>query len=186
MPKVTQEHLDARRAQILEGAGRAFAQYGYDGATVARLEGATGLSRGAIFHYFDGKQDLFFEVAAEINRRFVAAIQAGGLGDALREIAAASPELLAVLFEMEARLHRDREFMRRIEEASEELRPALESWFEEQREQGALRTDVEWTELARFAIMVTNGLAHRLALGEPTDVDSVVRLLEDALRPQRD
>ncbi len=87
---------------------------------------------------------------------------------------------------MEARLHRDREFMRRIEEASEELRPALESWFEEQREKGALRTDVEWTELARFAIMVTNGLAHRLALGEPTDVDSVVRLLEDALRPQRD
>ena len=33
MPKVTQEHLDARRTQILEGARRAFAEHGYDGAT---------------------------------------------------------------------------------------------------------------------------------------------------------
>ena len=79
VPKVTQEHLDARRAEILEGARRAFARYGYDGATVARLEEATGLSRGAIFHYFDGKKDLFAEVAADVNRRYVGVITAGGL-----------------------------------------------------------------------------------------------------------
>ena len=48
MPKVTQEHLDARRAEILDGARRAFAEHGYEGATVARLEEATGLSRGAL------------------------------------------------------------------------------------------------------------------------------------------
>jgi AcrR family transcriptional regulator len=185
VPKVTQEHLDARRAQILEGAAQAFARYGYDGATVARLEEATGLSRGAIFHYFDGKKDLFAEVAVDVNRRFVDVIQSGGLGEALREIAAASPEFLAVLFEMEARLHRDEDFMRRIQETSQELRPTLEAWFDEQRRGGALRTDIAWTDLARFATMVTNGLAHRIAVGEPTDVDSVVRLLEDALRPQQ-
>jgi AcrR family transcriptional regulator len=184
VPKVTQEHLDARRTQILEGAARAFAQYGYEGATVARLEEATGLSRGAIFHYFGGKQDLFFEVAADVNRRFVGVIQTGGLGEALREIAKTNPQLLAVLFETQARLLRDEEFMRRMEEASDELRPALETWFSEQRESGALRTDMNWTDLARFATMVTNGLGLRIVMGDPTDVDSVVRLLEDALRPQ--
>ena len=185
VPKVTQEHLDARRAQILEGAGRAFAQYGYDGATVARLEEAIGLSRGAIFHYFNGKKDLFAEVAIDVNRKFVGVIQTGGLGDALREIANASPELLEVLFETQARLHRDEDFMRRLEEASEEeLRPDLETWFEEQREKGAFRTDIDWADLARFATIVTNGLALRVAIGDPTDVDTVVRLLEDALRPQ--
>lgn len=184
MPKVTQEHLDARRAQILEGAARAFAQYGYNGATVARLEEATGLSRGAIFHYFDNKKDLFFEVAADVNRRFVGVIQTGGLGEGLREIANADPQLLAVLFETQVRLLRDEEFVRRLEKTSEELRPALEAWFDEQRESGALRTDIDWTDLARFATMVTNGLGLRIVLGDPTNVDSVVRLLEDALRPQ--
>ena len=82
MPKVTQEHLDARRAEILDGARRAFAEHGYDGATVARLEEATGLSRGAIFHYFENKNDLFVELAMEMNTRF---------GDILLESAASTP-----------------------------------------------------------------------------------------------
>ena len=67
MPKVTQEHLDARRAEILDGARRAFADLGYEGATVAKLEEATGCSRGAIFHYFESKADLFVALAVEMN-----------------------------------------------------------------------------------------------------------------------
>lgn len=184
MPKVTQEHLDARRAQILEGARRAFAQYGYEGATVAHLEEATGLSRGAIFHYFDGKKDLFAAVAVDVNRRYVRAITSGGLGEALRELAKESPDFVAVLFETEARLLRDKDFMLRMDASSQELRPALEAWFLEQRERGALRTDIAWQELARFATMLTNGLALRIALGDEMDIETVVRLLEDALRPQ--
>jgi hypothetical protein len=74
--------------------------------------------------------------------------------------------------------------MRRMEATSQELRPKLEAWFEEQRESGALRTDIPWADLARFATMLTNGLALRIAVGDETDVETVVRLLEDALRPQ--
>ncbi len=55
MPKVSEDHLAARRSQILDGARQCFAQYGYDGATVRRLEETTGLSRGAIFHHFKDK-----------------------------------------------------------------------------------------------------------------------------------
>lgn len=184
MPKVTEEHLAARRAQILEGARKAFAEYGYDGATVARLEEATGLSRGAIFHYFDDKKDLFVSVAAEVNRQFIGVITKGGLAEALRELARQDPEFLAVLIETEARLRHDDDFVRRIEAISEELGPPLAEWFQEQRESGAFRADIEWTDLARFATIVTNGLALRVAGGDETNVESVVRLLEDALRPQ--
>ncbi|MDF2899777.1 MAG: putative TetR family transcriptional regulator, partial [Rhodococcus erythropolis] len=59
MPKVSEDHLAARRSQILDGARRCFAEYGYDGATVRRLEEVTGLSRGAIFHHFKDKDGLF-------------------------------------------------------------------------------------------------------------------------------
>ncbi|MBD0324688.1 MAG: TetR family transcriptional regulator, partial [Aldersonia sp.] len=44
MPKVSEDHLAARRSQILDGARRCFAEYGFEGATVRRLEEATGLS----------------------------------------------------------------------------------------------------------------------------------------------
>lgn len=183
MPKVTQEHLDARRAQILDGAGRAFAQYGYDGATVKRLEEATGLSRGAIFHYFDDKKDLFAALAADVNRRYIDAITAGGFAEAIHELARESPELLGVLFETEVKLHHDEDFTRRMAASSEELRPRLEAWFQDQCDTGGLRTDLDWRDLARFATIVTNGLALRIAGGDETDVDTVVQLLEDALRP---
>lgn len=185
MPKVTQEHLDARRAQILDGARGAFAQYGYEGATVARLEEATGLSRGAIFHYFDDKKDLFVALATEVNRRYVDAITSGGFAEAIHDLARESPQLLTVLFETEVQLHHDEEFTRRLEESSAELRAKLESWFHEQIEKGELRTDVDWRDLARFATIVVNGLALRIAGGDETNVETVVRLLDDALRPQR-
>ena len=186
MPKVTQEHLDARRAQILEGARHAFATYGYDGATVPRLEEAIGLSRGAIFHYYAGKKDLFVAVAGDVNRQVFRVIQESGVAGALREIANTDPEFLAVLLETESRLRHDEDFVRRIEALSAELRPELLKWWEEQHESGALRTDIPWPQLARFASLVTNGLALRVAGGDTDDMDIevVVRLLEDALGPR--
>ena len=184
MPKVAQEHLDARRTQILDGARRAFAEYGYDGATVKRLEEAIGLSRGAIFHYFGGKRDLFVGVALDVNRHFIELIGTGGLAQALREIAGEDPEFLAVLIETHSRMRHDEDFVRSLTEASEELVPPLETWFREAQEAGTLRADIAWKHLARFATLVTNGLALRVAGGEETDVETVIRLLEDALRPQ--
>jgi len=65
MPRVSQDHLEARRRQILDGARACFARHGYEGATVRRLEEATGLSRGAIFHHFRDKESLFIAVAED-------------------------------------------------------------------------------------------------------------------------
>src|SRR3982751_4778182 len=65
MPRVSQDHLDARRRQILDGARSCFARHGYEGATVRRLEEATGLSRGAIFHHFRDKESLFLALAED-------------------------------------------------------------------------------------------------------------------------
>src|SRR5437763_16275539 len=118
MPKVTQEHLDARKAQILEGARKAFAELGYEGATVAKLEEATGLSRGAIFHYFENKNDLFVELAMEMNTRFGDLLLESGVDTAFRALTAENPEWLAVLTETESRMRQDRDFVRRLDAKS--------------------------------------------------------------------
>jgi len=184
VPKVSEEYLESRRAQILKGARRTFARYGYNGATVARLEKATGLSRGAIFHYFDDKEDLFLALGVEANHRYVEAITTGGFTQAIHEIARESPELIAVLVEIEMRLRESPRFRRRIETSTAEPRMKLEAWFQEQRSSGEMREDIEWDDLVRFAGIVHNGLALRIAGGYETNVDTVVRLLDDALRPR--
>ncbi len=183
MPKVSQEHLDARRAEILEGARRAFARYGYEGATVARLEAEIGLSRGAIFHYFDSKLDLFVELAVEDNLRYVSLSTEEGFDAALRAIAAADRNWLTVLIETEIRLWHDPEFGRRM--SSRQQEDTLLEGLAAAQAEGRLRTDLELVDLATFASVVFNGLALRVAGGDPIDIESLVRLVSDALRPQR-
>ena len=184
MPKVTQEHLDARKAQILEGARRAFAEYGYEGATVRKLEEATGLSRGAIFHYFENKNDLFVELAMEMNTRFGDILLESGLDEAFRALAAESPEWLAVLIETESRLRHDEDFVRRFDAKGEDTSPRIRQWFEEQQAAGKLRADVSWVEIGRFATSLLNGLALRIAAGEKFEIDAMLQLMNDAIRPQ--
>jgi AcrR family transcriptional regulator len=184
VPKVSQEHLDARRAQILDGARRAFAEHGYDGATVVRLEEATGLSRGAIFHYFENKNDLFVELAMEMNTRFGDILLASGLDDAFRALVAENPEWLAVLIETESRMRHDEDFVRRFEAKAADVSPRIREWFERQQADGAFRDDVPFTEIGRFATSLLNGLALRVAGGDPFDIDVMLRLLNDAIRPR--
>ena len=54
MPVVSSSELSQRRQEILDGARRCFAEHGYEGATVRRLEETIGKSRGGDFSSFWG------------------------------------------------------------------------------------------------------------------------------------
>jgi len=183
MPKVSPEHSKARRAEILDGARRAFSRWGYEGATVARLESETGLSRGAIFHYFGSKLDLFAALAIEENHRYISLIVERGFDDALRSMANESPEWLGMLLEIQGRLRHDPTFVEKMESRLDD-RERILSWLEDAQARGELRSDVEAVELGRFATMVLNGLALRIAGEDAVDVESVIALLHDALDPR--
>ena len=183
MPKVSQEHVDARRAQILDGARNAFSQYGYDGATVVRLEKEIGLSRGAIFNYFEGKQDLFLELSVEENLRYLNLIVDHGLDEAMRAMANESSEWLGVLLEVQGRLRHDPEFVRKLEERTHD-RDRVLAWFRERQADGTFRDDVDVLHLGRFATMILNGLALRVAGGDAIDIEPILELMHDALGPR--
>lgn len=124
MPKVSDEHLEARREQILEGARRAFARHGYEGATVTRLEAEIGLSRGAIFDYFPDKWALFYELAGRDRHELTTLMMEPGLDATIRQLTTESPDWMAVYFEILRVLRRDpdrmREFTKRGGEGREE------------------------------------------------------------------
>jgi len=185
VPKVSPEHLEARRKEILDGARRAFAEHGYEGATVARLEEATGLSRGAIFHYFENKNDLFVELAMEMNTRFGDILLQEGLDEAFRALTAENPEWLAVLIETESRMRHDEDFVRRFEAKANDTSPRIREWFDQQQAEGKLRNDVSAAEIGRFTTSVLNGLALRVAGGDPFDIEAMLQLLHGAIAAPR-
>ncbi len=114
MPKVSEDHLAARRRQILDGARRCFAEYGYDKATVRRLEQAIGMSRGAIFHHFRDKDALFFALAHEDAERMADVASREGLIQVMRDMLAAPEQFdwLATRLEIARKLRNDPEFSR--------------------------------------------------------------------------
>jgi AcrR family transcriptional regulator len=65
MPKVPEAYLAARRDEILDAAWRCFARQGYHGATMQDICKEAGLSAGALYRYFDSKE----QVLAAINAR---------------------------------------------------------------------------------------------------------------------
>lgn len=64
MPKVSQEHLDARRDEILDAACLCFARKGFHETTIADIREASGLSTGAIYGHFESK-DAIVRAAAD-------------------------------------------------------------------------------------------------------------------------
>src|SRR3712207_623500 len=58
MPRVTDEHRLARREQILDAATATFAAQGFQATGMAEVIAASGLSAGAVYRYFTGKDQL--------------------------------------------------------------------------------------------------------------------------------
>ncbi|MGH3559681.1 TetR/AcrR family transcriptional regulator [Mycobacterium sp.] len=185
MPKVSQDHLVARRRQILDGARRCFAEYGYDKATVRRLEQATGMSRGAIFHHFRDKDTLFFELAREDAERMAAVASREGLIQVMRDMLAAPDQFdwLATRLEIARKLRNDPVFSRRWAERSAELAAATANRLRRQKRAGRLRDDVPGDVLQCYLDLVLDGLVARLASGEdPQRLAAVLDLVEGSVR----
>jgi AcrR family transcriptional regulator len=185
VPKVSDEHLEARREQILDGARRAFARYGYEGATVNRLEEEIGLSRGAIFNYFPDKWSLFFELAARDQHELLTMLVDEGLDATLRFLTTENPDWLAVYIETTRHLRMDphlmEEFQRR---GGEELGRRVADRFRELHADGVLRKDVTFENLIVFINIVANGAALARALRLELDADSLVKLVHGGIDPQ--
>ncbi len=76
MPKVNQEHLDARRAQIVDAARALFAGRGFARTSMADIVAASGLSTGAIYRYFSSKEEIVAAVCEQASEALPEALTA--------------------------------------------------------------------------------------------------------------
>lgn len=72
MPKVTREHFDRRKDEILHAALTIFKEKGFELTTMTDIINATQLSRGGVYRYFSSTEEIMREylrrdMASEIN-----------------------------------------------------------------------------------------------------------------------
>ncbi|GIJ38136.1 TetR/AcrR family transcriptional regulator [Micromonospora andamanensis] len=84
MPRVSEEHLAARRRQIVDAARRCFLREGFHRTTMQDVIAEAGLSVGAVYRYFPSKASLISAIAEET---------IGGAEEVLDELARQDPPL---------------------------------------------------------------------------------------------
>jgi len=183
VPKVSEAHREQRRAQILDGARRAFAAHGYDGATVVELEREIGLSRGAIFSYFPSKWELFYALASADQERIGRLWLEEGFESVVRATGEESPEWVGVYFEIMRMLRTDATLRERWAQRNPELHVQVTEHLAQCQRDGIYRADLEIEAIGQFLGLVLDGMTVHVGAGFPVDVERTIALVRDALSP---
>src|SRR5215210_4793803 len=70
----TEERSDATRAALLRVARRLFAERGYAGVGTEEIVRRARVTRGALYHHFESKEDLFLSVHEQLEAEMAAKI----------------------------------------------------------------------------------------------------------------
>lgn len=184
MPKVSQEYREARRAEILAAARRCFVRDGFHGTSMQDLLTEVGLSSGAVYRYFPGKQDMIIaiadenlaEVAGEV-RRMAAAEPAVSIGELLArilEMIKAKHEedgFAAVALLVWAESLRDPTLAERIKTTLADVATDLADVVRERQERGGLPAEVPVGQLTQAIVASVPGYILQLATLGPTAVE---------------
>lgn len=192
MPKVPQEYLDARRREILEAAVRCFARRGFDGTTMQDVADEAGLSKGALYRYFDGKGDVVEALArrrtapgaeelAEIGAREGTPLEglvAAAASRVERLGSAEADEGARITLQLWARSADAPELRELLKQSYRENLEALRPLVDRARREGDLPESCDADEVTRALLALLQGAVFLSTLDPELDGAAVGRALE--------
>jgi AcrR family transcriptional regulator len=180
VPKVSAEHREARREEILCAARRRFATEGFHATSMQDILTESGLSAGAVYRYFSSKSDIVSAIACENMQTLLDSLEADAEAAAQLPVAEA---VVAVLARVRTKHDQDGLSRLALQVWAESARdPQLRERFcsTHQRFRAIIRALVErrHPELGDEADAVAGAIAalvpgflHQLALLEPGATD---------------
>lgn len=194
MPKVTDEHVAARRRQILSAALACFARDGFHRTTMQEIFKESDLSPGAVYSYFEGKDDLVRAIIAE-TMGFITqaatviteALPGGRLrrpGEALAELIEQNRNVELGTVEQRARIfphligeqQRDPELNAAARAGLSRLRDGFATLAQAAQERGELAAAIDPDQFGRLAMSLLQGALIQISVyGDDMDLDAYVR-----------
>ncbi|MFE7566042.1 TetR/AcrR family transcriptional regulator [Streptomyces sp. NPDC057539] len=181
MARVSQEHLDARRRQILDGAARCFARNGFHATSMQDVLREVDLSAGAVYRYFGGKEELIAAIVTEALDTVQGSFEEAALQrppeppDVL--IAGVMERVLAgrdmwhgedgfprLLIQVWTETLRNDKLAALMRDGYDRVREAWIKVVEAYQEAGLMRADVPASDVARTMIAAAQGFAAQQAL----------------------
>jgi AcrR family transcriptional regulator len=178
MPKVVPEYKEQARVRIIEQALEMFSERGFYRTRMADIADSLGVSKGAIYQYFESKEQLFVEALrhhgerrAGVVRGFLESgslksISTGEFFDQMLELRLGSLALSADLLRETARNEALREMLVGI---AEDWGRELFDLIDGMKRDGTIRADVDSSSLSRGILALRDGLYSHLAMGADRD-----------------
>ncbi|WP_345012161.1 TetR/AcrR family transcriptional regulator [Streptomyces shaanxiensis] len=208
MARVSQEHLDARRRQILDGAARLFARNGFHATSMQDVLKEVDLSAGAVYRYFSGKDELIAAIVKEVLKEIHAAF-----ADVTRQSPPPPPDILVglvmgrtlrvwsslnvegeplfprLIMQVWAETVRNEELALVLTDVYTELRENWVAAVEAYQDAGMMASDIPADHVARTMIATVQGFVAQQALFGAAPVEVLQNGLRGlmsmpALRPQ--
>ncbi|MCL7426465.1 TetR/AcrR family transcriptional regulator [Streptomyces sp. YS415] len=197
MARVSQEHLDARRRQILEGAARCFARNGFHATSMQDVLKEADLSAGAVYRYFSGKDELITAIVkgvlAEVRAAFeeitrqspppppdvlVGEVLARALGRWETLSADGEATFPRLIMQVWAEAARNPELAGVVDEVYGVVTTAWIRVVEAYQDAGMMRADIPAEHVARTMVATVQGFIAQQSLLGPAPVE----VLQDGLR----
>lgn len=171
MPKISPEHEQRRRDQILAAAMACFARSGYRATSMEDVVREAGLSVGALYTYFPSKEDIFIALAdrrmestlAEMRTLFngpgtMADKSARAVDLFFDQLEAHFVPLTRVSLELWGEASRSSRFQERYCQRIEALRTFFHWLLTSARHNGELRPDVDVDAAAELLMAMNDGI----------------------------
>jgi AcrR family transcriptional regulator len=198
LPKITDQKREARRQQILDAALTCFSEDGFHQTGMADIVHRSGLSQGAVYLYFPGKDDLIEALADDRHRR-EAVLNSVARGssdpiDGLRALIGVYADGLTdpsgdqrrrVGVHGWAEALRNRRVHAQVVEGIDLPRALIVGLAERAQNERLLRSDLSADAIARTLIAIFQGFVLQVAWGEDIDVDACMAAVEGMLEGLR-
>jgi AcrR family transcriptional regulator len=197
MARVSQEHLDARRRQILDGAAVCFTRNGFHATSMQDVLKEVDLSAGAVYRYFSGKEELIGAIVTEVLNEVREMFEEGArqspppppdvlVGWVLTKMLDKRPGpapggesiLPRLIIQVWAETLRNEHLSTVINEGYAKVRAGWIKVVEAYQDAGMMRDDVPPESVARIMIALAQGYLAQMALFGTVPVS----VLQDGLR----
>ena len=195
-----EQRSEETRNRILEAAESCFAQFGYDGTSVAQICDAAGVSKGALYHHYETKQEIFLELLGRWLQTMDSRLEDMGadiedvpgkllsMSSIIGTVLAVPRDQLLIYMEFVNKAVRERQVWEATVEPYHHYQKLISDMIESGIAQGSLRV-VEVDSASRAVIALAMGmLIQGLFDPQGTDWEQVANdgfaLLLDGLRPR--
>lgn len=173
MPKVVAGYKEEAKRTIIEKAAGVFALKGYTETTMDDIAAELGVSKGAVYQYFDSKEDLFQQLCGKAAETVEERLRTDFTGTNLRESAerymnAELDKLKTrgiLMFEALAQSPRNPSIRRMIENNYSTVLDVTKRFLETLKEERRLSKELDPEEVARQILALRHGVLAMVLMG---------------------